>query len=108
MPEDNIPLVLAVADSLATPGNLTDSQREEALQAIESFRALSPRFLESAEQILGVGGETSNAELFSVTTQGARASVALSKILKALWILEDGVFQRRNDEIAVMGKEASQ
>jgi len=105
---DNIPLVLAVADSLSSSSGLTDLQRDGALQAIESFRALSPCFLDAAQQIISEGS-TENAELFSAGTQGARLATTLTKICKALWTLEDDVFAQRSARIAEMawGKEGT-
>lgn len=106
MPNDNIPAILAVADSLSSSSGLTEQQRTEALQSIEVFRALSPTFLDSAEKLIQEGS-TESAELFSASSQGARLATNLTKICKALWSLEDDVFSQRSARIAEMawGKE---
>jgi hypothetical protein len=105
MPDD-IPAILAVADSLGSPSGLTDLQQSEALQAIELLRAISLRFLDSAEKIIQEG--TASTELGTVATQGARVNINLFRICKALWALED--CQRMQGSAwqeAVKGKEGT-
>jgi hypothetical protein len=103
--DNDIPVILAVADSLASSGSLTDSQRQEALEAIAFVRASASRFLDKAEEILASGGEAPNAELHATTSLAVQINTNIHKALRALWVLEDSVFQRRNKEIAMMGKE---
>jgi hypothetical protein len=104
MSTEDIPVVLAVADSLATPGSLTDQQRMEALESIEFLRRISPQFLDKAEQLIKDGVIS---EIHSMATMGSRMNSALVRICKALWVLEDDVFRRRDAEIAMMGKEVN-
>jgi hypothetical protein len=104
---NDIPVILAVADSLASSGSLTDAQRQEALEAIAFVRASSSRFLDKAEQILEGKEETPNAELHATASLAVQINTSIFKVEKTLWILEDAVFQRRNKEIAAMGKEGS-
>jgi hypothetical protein len=104
---NDIPVILAVADSLASSGSLTDAQRQEALEAIAFVRASASRFLDKAEQILADDGETSNAELSMTASLAVQINTSIHKALRALWVLEDAVFHRRNKEIAMMGKEVT-
>jgi hypothetical protein len=107
MPNADIPAILAVADSLAlSSATLNDSQRQAALEAIATFRALAPHFLDTAEKII-TEGTGDSAELFSTTMQGHSVSTALHIILKPLWSLGEAVHTQRNASIAVMGKEVS-
>jgi len=94
---DDIPAIMAVAARTLHDG-LTEQQRTSALEAIAAFRALSPTFLDNAEQILGDHGETSNAELRTTINNGSRISTVHLRICEALWALEHA-------EIAMMGKE---
>lgn len=102
--EETITTIASVAERHAIPGVLTDHQRDEALAAIELFRALSPTFLDESAHIIQ-GGTSDNATLFHAATNGARISTALTQICKALWTLEDAVHARRTAQIARMGKE---
>ena len=95
---DDIPAIMAVAARHASHDGLTEQQRTSALEAIAAFRALSPTFLDNAEQILGDHGETSNAELRTTINNGSRISTVHLRICEALWALEHA-------EIAMMGKE---
>lgn len=108
MPDNtnDIPVILAVADSLAPSGVISDSQRAAALEAIALFRALSPQFLENAEKVL-TDGNAPPAEVFNATVQGSRTSTALHIVLKALWVLEEASHNQSNARIAMMGKEGS-
>jgi hypothetical protein len=99
MPNNDIPAIMAVADSLA-PSALTEQQRQDALTAIATLRAIAPRFLDSAEQIITAGVPCEG--LLRVTLDGARLSSANLTICKALWPLERAA---REQGIAAMGRE---
>lgn len=107
MPDTDIPAIFAVADrhALSQP-ILTDSQRQTALEAIALIRELSPGFLDKAEQII-TGGATTSAELFSTACTGSRVDSAMTRVLKALWAMEDAVFEQRSAAITTMGKEGA-
>ncbi len=106
MPNADIPAILAVADSIALPVLLTDQQRAEALEAIALFRAISGEFTERAEEIIADGTQDST-ELFNVAMAGAHISTAHLKICRALWAMEEAVFEQRRTTIAAIGKEGS-
>lgn len=105
MPDtDYAPAIFAATDrhALSSP-ILTDQQRAEALQAIALVRELSPDFLGKAEQIIANGTMDFTA-LFNTAIAGAQVDTAMTRVLRALWVMEDAVFQARNAEIATMSK----
>lgn len=104
---EDAPAIFAHIDSktLSSP-ILTDSQRQDALQAIALVRELSPSFLDNAEQII-TGKATNSAELFNTACTGSRVDSAMTRVLKVLWAMEDAVFEQRSAAITTMawGKE---
>lgn len=104
MPNPDIPAIFASIDhkTLSSP-ILTEEQRQSALQAIALIRELSPSFLDQTEKI--ITGGANSAELFNAACTGSRADSAMTVALKALWAMEDAVFEQRSAAITTMGKE---
>lgn len=105
MPDTDIPAILAVADSLAPLGTISEQQRQQALQAIEAFRAMAPQFLDEAMRIIQAGNIKDIYEVVRVTNLSCHLSTALTKICEPLWTMERAEFQRGVN--AIQGKGES-
>ncbi len=108
MPNNNtdIPAIMAVADSLAASPALTETQRQEALAAIATFREAAPPFLDTAEQIFtGDPGDAVNVH--RLTLQGYRLSSTLHTICRAIYVIENALIAQRKLGSPPLGKEVT-
>ena len=88
MPDNDLPVVMAVADRIANPGPLTEQQRIAALQLIEQLQLSMPVFLGNVQRLIN-GNDEDAMSVHRIALQGHGQARILHDICKAIWVMEN-------------------
>lgn len=104
MPDNDLPVVMAVADRHAMHGPLTEAQRLSALQLIEQLRLSMPVFLDNVQRLIN-GNDEDAMSVHRVALQGHGQARILHDVCKAVWAMENDAIANYRLGAPALGKE---